>query len=177
MGIDAIAIAPYFGGNIGRTDHEAELERWTQDPDGGLSLLFQELTVGGILNNDNPLDESALHQALTNIEDYAELAQQEGLMLFAYEGGQHLVGRRQVVNNDAITNLFITANQDPRMGDLYRDYFLAWHRSGGGLFVHFTDIGPSTKWGSWGSLESLYQDSSPKHDAIEAFLHNRVVAK
>jgi hypothetical protein len=170
IGIDAIAIAPYFGGNLGRPDHEEEVERWTHDPDGGLSLLFQELTVGGVLSDDSV--ENGMQQSYAMMKDYAEFAQQEGLMLLAYEGGQHLVGRRGVVNNDAITALFIAANRDPRMGELYRDYFLSWHQAGGGVFAHFTDIGSATKWGSWGSRESLYQESSPKYDAIEAILND-----
>ena len=170
-GIDAIAIGPYFGGYIGKPDNENELESWTKEPDGGLNKLFQELTEGGLLENSP--EGGALAQAYTNIKAYAELAEQEDLQLLAYEGGQHLVGTRGLENNEAITNLFIAANREPRMGIIYRDYLEQWFNLGGDLFVNFSDIGVPTKWGSWGTLESVYQNSSPKYDAIVSFIKDR----
>ncbi len=157
-GIDAIAIAPYFGGYIGGPEYEAEVETWTVDQ------LFDELTQGGVLS-DGPAG-GALQQAYDNMANYADLAQQEGLQLLAYEGGQHLVGRRGVYDNQAITDLFIEANRDPRMGELYKEYFANWYEQGGGLFMNYRNVGTPNKWGSWGALESIDQTSSPKYDAL-----------
>ena len=168
-GIDAIAIAPYFGGYIGNPKNENELESWTKELDGGLNKLFQELTEGGLLENSS--EGGALTRAYTNIKAYAKLAKKEKLQLLAYEGGQHLVGTKGLENNEAITNLFIEANRDLRMGIIYRDYLEQWFNLGGNLFVNFIDIGIPTKWGSWGTLESVYQDSSPKYDAIVNFIN------
>jgi hypothetical protein len=169
-GIDAIAIAPYFGSYIGKPENEAELESWTEQPDGGLDKLFQEITEGGVLSNSP--EGGALALAYRNMEAYAQLAEQEGLPLLAYEGGQHLVGTRGLENNQAITNLFITANRDPRMGEIYRDYLEQWTNTRGDLFVNFSDVGKPSKWGSWGALESVYQESSPKYDAIIDFIED-----
>ncbi|NBD15131.1 MAG: hypothetical protein GVY04_03015 [Cyanobacteria bacterium] len=72
--------------------------------------------------------------------------------MLAYEGGQHLVSRGGIENNQAITNLFIEANRDPRMGEIYREYLTQWHQLGEDLFVHFSDIKSPSKWGSWGGL-------------------------
>lgn len=110
--------------------------------------------------------EGALAQVYDWVEDYADFAQAEGLQLLAYEGGQHLVGFNGVENNDAITNLFIEANRDPRLGDIYREYLETWFELGGGLFMNFSDITSSSKWGSWGTLEYLGQESSPKYNAL-----------
>lgn len=62
--------------------------------------------------------------------------------------------------------MFIQANRDPRMGEIYQEVITQWYNLGGGLFMNFSDISPSTKWGSWGSLEYINQDSSPKYDAL-----------
>jgi len=163
-GIDAIAIAPYFGGYLGDPDSEAAVESWTAEADGGLGKLFDELTQGGVLP-DGP-SGGALQEAYQNMQNYVELAEQEQLQLLAYEGGQHLVGRRGVENNQAITNLFIEANRDPRMGEIYREYLTQWQELGGGLLMNFSDIGQVSKWGSWGALEHVNQESSSKYEAL-----------
>ncbi|NBD15140.1 MAG: cellulose-binding protein [Cyanobacteria bacterium] len=169
-GIDAIAIAPYFG-SLGKPAHETVVESWTTEADGGLSKLFDELSQGGILPDGPP--GGALQQAYQNMQNYVELAEQEQLQLLAYEGGQHLVGRGGVENNTAVTKLFIEANRDPRMGELYREYLSQWQELGGGLFVNFSDIGQASKWGSWGVLEYVNQESSPKYDALIDLIHSR----
>ena len=164
-GIDAIAIAPYFGSYLGKPSNAAEVESWTHEPDGGLELLFEELTTGGVLTNGYA--GGALQQAYDNITAHAQLAQSHGLELIAYEGGQHLVGSKGVENNQAITELFIAANRDPRIGEIYRDYFTTWNELGGGLFANFKDVDTPSQWGSWGILESIYDDSSPKYNAVQ----------
>ena len=171
-GVDAIAIAPYFGSYLGKPDHEAQVESWTQEADGGLDSLFEELTSGGVLTNGYP--GGALQRAYDNMAAYQNLADAHGLELIAYEGGQHLAGFAGVENNQAITDLFIAANRDSRMGDLYREYFTTWNQLGGGVLNHHTDVGTPSKWGSWGALESIYQGSSPKYDAIREFTSTEV---
>lgn len=166
-GIDAISIAPYFGGYLGQPANAPEIGNWVTDPDGGLNKLFSEITNGGVLNN-SPAG-GALRQTSERMAAHSELANQHRLELIAYEGGQHLVGVGSVVNNEAITNLFIAANRDARMGSIYHKYLTIWKNLGLGLFVHFTDITVPGKWGNWGALETIYQDSSPKNDALMEF--------
>ena len=119
-GIDAIAIAPYFGYYIGLPKNEDIVEGWTKEPDGGVDKLFQELTEGGLLENGS--EGGAMEKAYENISNYAEIADEEGLDLLAYEGGQHLVGVGGVENNEAITELLISANRGPRMAPIYGKY-------------------------------------------------------
>ena len=163
-GIDAIAINAYVGRYIGQPENEAELKSWLNEPDGGLDSLFQEITEGGVLPNSS--EGGALAQAYKNISAYADLAEEENLPLLAYEGGQSLVANRKIDNNQGIVDLFVAANRDPRMGEIYEEYLSEWFNLGGDLFLNYSDIRTPSKTGSWGLLESVYQDSSPKYDAI-----------
>lgn len=169
LGIDAVAIAPYFGGYIGSPQYQSQVQSWTRDADGGLGKLFREITQGGVLNGGP--QGGALQRAEDWMSNYARLADDTGLELMAYEGGQHLVGHSGVENNGAITNLFIRANRDPRMGEIYKDYFDMWQEvSDGGTFANFSDIYKAGRYGSWGLRDSLYQDSTPKFNAIQDIL-------
>jgi hypothetical protein len=163
-GIDAIAIAPYFGFHIGSPKYKSQVSSWASDIKSGLDKLFEELTEGGVL--PNAPKQGALKQAYQTITDHAKLAKQENLQLLAYETGQHLAGTGGVENNNAITRLFIEANRDPRMGEIYRDYIAQWFALGGGLYINFNDISRPSKWGSWGILERVSQTSSPKYEAV-----------
>ncbi|MBD1913978.1 MULTISPECIES: hypothetical protein [unclassified Leptolyngbya] len=173
-GIDTIAIAPYFGGYLGNSQYESTITSWTRDADGGLNRLFRELSSGGQLSG-GPTG-GALASATRWMQNFASLARQNGLTMTAYEGGQHLAGVGNVANNQAITNLFIAANRDPRMGDLYRQYLNNWNNSGGDLFTNFSDVYTPSKWGSWGARESLYQTTSPKWSALQDIIQSRLSA-
>jgi len=167
-GINAVAIAPYFGYYIGLPEHEQAVTAWTKETDGGLNKLFQELQHGGILNHET--SGGALQDAANNIEDTANVINKMGLDLIAYEGGQHLVGVGEVVNNELITQLFINANRDPRMGAVYTEYFNIWKAKGGKLFVNYTNCRRASKWGSWGTLEYMDQVTTPKYEALLKFI-------
>jgi hypothetical protein len=167
-GINAVAIAPYFGYYLGLPEHEQEVTAWTKEADGGLNKLFQELQHGGVLNNG--ASGGALQDSANHINDSVKITNQMGLDLIAYEGGQHLVGVDNVVNNQLITQLFINANRDPRMETLYTEYLNIWKAKGGKLFTHYTNCRTASKWGSWGTLEYMDQVSSPKYDALLKFI-------
>jgi hypothetical protein len=168
-GIDAVAIAPYFGYYLGLPAHQAEVDGWTHDADGGLDKLFTELKTGGMLTGGSA--GGALAEAWHWVDTYNTLASTRHLQLLGYEGGQHLVGTGGVENDTALTNLLITANRDPRMGALYLDYLRGWEARGGGLMMNFSDIGIPSKWGSWGVLEHVLQTHSPKYDALLNYLN------
>lgn len=148
--IDAVAIAPYFGGYLGDPGEEERVQAMSLDE------LFKEL------------EEKALPQAYEGIEKHVALCKRYHLPLVAYEGGQHLVGHGGVENNEKIMNLFIAANRDPRMGKLYRQYLKKWRELGGGLFCHWSDCSKPSKWGSWGMMEHLNDLDNPKYRALIA---------
>jgi hypothetical protein len=93
----------------------------------------------------------------TNVQNVTN-AQTRGLPLITYEGGQHLVGTGGAENNQTLTNLFMAANRDPRMGAIYADYLNMWKAQGGQLFAVFNCVDAFSKWGSWGMLE--YMDAN-----------------
>lgn len=167
-GIDALAIAPYFGNYLGNSNYESQVLSWTQQPDGGLDTLFAELNQGGQLVGAQ--QTGFLNGVRQQLQAHKDLAEAEALPWIAYEGGQSLVSAGGVNPNPQITDLFGAANRDPRMGQIYEQYLDLWNEMGGGLFVHFNDIGRSTGAGSWGSLESVLDSGSPKYDALVNFI-------
>jgi hypothetical protein len=172
VGIDTIAIAPYFGYYLGAPQFASQLQAWTQDTDGGLNRLFQELTTGGVLTGTSSDQRNgALQESYSQMSRYIQYGQTTGLQVIAYEGGQHLAGFQGVENNAAIAQLFVKANRDPRMGQLYRDYLQQWNAVGGGVFTHFNDVGTVSKFGSWSLREALYQPYAPKGTAVQELIH------
>jgi hypothetical protein len=151
--VDAVAIAPYFGGYLGTPEEQKRVEKLSLDQ------LFAELRA------------KALPEAKKWISGQAKVARANKVDLIAYEGGQHLTGVGPSVESEAINTLFDRANRDARMGQLYFEYLEAWRKLGGKLFVHFTDCSGASKWGRWGALEWLDQERSqaPKYDAIARF--------
>lgn len=165
-GIDAYAITGYFGSSLGIPSNVSQVESWVNDGDRGVEKAFQSLNKGGLIQKD----EDSLPQLNDLFLYHAKVAKERGLQLVAYEGGQHLAGRKEVVNNEKISQFFIALNRHPEMYNLYIKLFNNWKQAGGTVFMHFSDIGKPTKWGSWGSLEYLAQESSPKFDALMNFL-------
>jgi hypothetical protein len=99
-------------------------------------------------------------------------AGRRGLDLVAYEGGQHLVGTGEALNNQQLAALFIAANRHPRMRELYLEYLNQWREVGGGLFNHWNDVYPYNMFGSWGAIEYQNQDpaTAPKYQALMEFI-------
>jgi hypothetical protein len=129
-----IAIAPYVGDQIG------------PGPAGGWTLdtLFPALE----------------NVAATTMAQWTRQAKasadQWGLQLVAYEGGEDLLATKSVS-----ATLAPIAQRDPRMYALYHDMSKTWHANGGTLFCEFSHIG-----GGWGLLDSSTQAGSPKWDAV-----------
>jgi hypothetical protein len=155
--VDAIAVAPYFGGYLGSLQQQARVEGMTLDD------LFRELQT------------EALPKARKEIAEQIEVIRSFQLPLIAYEGGQHLIGVDPVKKNALINQLFDAANADPRMGELYKFYLNAWQELGGGLFVHYMNCSGMSVHGRFGALESLAQpiETAPKFSALQSFIRNQ----
>jgi hypothetical protein len=170
-GIEAVAIAPYFGGYLGEAANADTVSTWDLDD------LFAEIhCTTGCFRAGEP---GAILETAAWVHDYrvdldARNAAPGGpeLSLVAYEGGQHLVGAGLAGNDPrlaALTTLFVAANRDARMGAAYSDYLEdSWVAEGGELFVHFSDASLYTKFGSWGAVERLDLQDTPKNAALEA---------
>ncbi len=165
--LDAVAIAPYFGGYVGEPGNETALTALTVLPDGGVDALLTELTQGGVLPNSPP--GGALAEARQWMHAQADVAARHGMALLAYEGGQHLVGTGGLEHQPALTQLFRSVNRAPAMLGLYTDYLSAWRDSGGTMLALYRSTGPANKWGSWGLSERLTQRAAPKRTAVLNF--------
>ncbi len=179
--MDAVAIAPYFANYTNVPVNQNEIQGWTLDQ------LFAELVEGGQLQDTppnvatpctenfppiatQPCPVSALEEVMPWTTAHKSAATARGLRLVAYEGGQHLVGVFGVENDEDITDLFIGANRDARMGPIYQSYLESWKDNGGELFALFGLSGTYTRFGSWGIVERLGQTPRPpKAQAILDF--------
>jgi hypothetical protein len=151
---DAVAIAPYFGGDYGTPEQVARVRGMTPD-----QLLAD-------------IESTALPQSIGWMKEQAAAARARGVKLIAYEGGQHLSGIFGAENDAALNTLFDAVNRHPRMKSVYTRYLDAWKANGGELFVHYVNCMAYSKWGRWGALEALDQprEKSPKYDALMSFI-------
>lgn len=153
---DAVAIGPYFGNRFG--------DPQTRD-------TVARMSVEEIL--DGCREDIEQNQKFT--QEFVTAAEKRGLKVFAYEGGQHLVGYGGAENDERLEKLFHAANRHPRMKELYLKDLRAWQTSRGGAYMIFSSMGRYSKWGSWGLLEFSDQDPStaPKYQAVREYLRER----
>lgn len=166
-GIDSIAVTTYFSGCLNGTkkqEREVELMRsWFKEADGGLTKGMEQLANAAHFSCNNT-------SVGTSFQYHKQVADEYGLQLVAYEGGQHITANSHPHQNDEdFMNFHIALNRDARMYDRYQEIMNNWKNSGGTLMMHFVDVGTPTKFGSWGALEYLTQGSSPKYDALIDF--------
>ncbi len=162
-GIDAIAIAPYFGGQIPAA--------WASQSDGGLNTLFASLTS----QNDPSVPAGGwIGQALGWAASYKQVTSQFNLPLISYEGGQTFYN----FTSTAARALGVAANRDIRMEAAYQTYLQGLKANGEQLFMNYTDIFANATGGTFGALESIMQTRSPitsappKWQALENFISN-----
>lgn len=165
-GIDAYAITGYFSGGLGAPENSSTVESWLNDPDGGFGKAFQQLKEGRLLAGS----KDSLPDVYELFTYHSQVAEQKGLKLVAYEGGQHITGSQGGENNERLTNFFIELNRRPEMYGMYTQLLNDWKAAGGTLFMHFSDIGQPSKWGSWGALEYAQQNGAPKYNALQDYI-------
>ncbi|UXI70148.1 hypothetical protein [Tahibacter amnicola] len=164
-GLTAMAIAPYFGGYLGDDPYFDTVKNWNLDK------LFTEITQGGQLTG-GPAGGS-LAEARRWMDAHADVVDDLGMHLVAYEGGQHLAGVPVAAQeSQTLTRLFTSANRDARMGAIYTQYLNQWKAAGGEMMVHFNASGMYSKYGSWGAVEFLDQQNTQKQTAIRNFIQN-----
>lgn len=151
--VDALAVAPYFGNDLGDPSRQSQVATMTTD----------DVLVA--CSRDLPAVFAATARN-------AAVARQRGLRLIGYEGGQHLVGYGGVENNATITNLFIATNRRMEMFWLYMAYLEGWKNAGGELLMPYYSSGRPGRFGSWGALEWGDQDpaTAPKYMALRAWI-------
>ena len=148
-----LAVAPYFGGSLGDRQNAPQVSRWN------LGQLFDALED----EIDNGNREFILRQA--------DMARRFDVRLVAYEGGQHLVGYSGTAHDETLHTLFADANNDERMGQMYRRHIDHWRAAGGSTYALYHSMGQYSKWGCWGLLESeAATASAPKWRAVREMI-------
>jgi len=105
-------------------------------------------------------------------------ADQYGLELVAYEGGQHFASAvwgifRDSLSNEQLIDLLHDLNDSPVIADLYQTWLSGWQEMGGGAFTHYLDYSMPSRFGNWGTVDYLGQENeagAPTHklDTLEA---------
>ena len=149
---DVLAIAPYIHFSVPPNADDGITDKIVAN--WSLEKLFEHL------------NKKSLAESTQWIINHKNIANQYGLKLVAYEAGQHLVGVAGAESNEQMTSLFLKANADSRMGQLYTQHLSAWVNNGGDLLCHFNSVGTWSKWGSWGLLQYYDDKPSPKLKAV-----------
>lgn len=101
---------------------------------------------------------------------HAAVAADYDMELIAYEGGSHVMPPWGANQNEEINQALVAFNYSPQMDALYLELLAGWEALGGTLFAAYSDIRTPTKWGSFGHLRHL-QDQTGRWDILMA--HNR----
>eukprot|EP00026_Physarum_polycephalum_P001515 Phypoly_transcript_01517.p1 GENE.Phypoly_transcript_01517~~Phypoly_transcript_01517.p1 ORF type:complete len:874 (+),score=121.95 Phypoly_transcript_01517:652-3273(+) len=142
---DVICIAPYYGGGVAQDlINQGRMASCTIDE-------ILDMTRDSLYTDTAPMTAS----------NYA-VAKKYNVSLVAYEGGPSLVTPLDHSDDSYayFYNKLSDANRHPRMRDISKQMYWLWVQNGGTLFNFFSDIGGYSKWGSWGLLEVVNQDTS-----------------
>jgi hypothetical protein len=137
--IDAIAIAPYFGGRYGEPSDATRV---------------RNMTVAQFMADVNSL---AIPEALNWVTACKTVATKHSKQLIAYEGGHHFVGVNDLKEDTVLNTLFRNAVQAPEIYQAYRTYLQGCKSRGLDLFVNFSSCGRFTKHGYWGVRQWMTQ--------------------
>ena len=187
---DVLAVAPYFHGCWSRSKAgDSDIPITACSDTDIVEKTFTEVTslddVFTVINNiytptatgtANQGDTNSLSAITQLISNQASIANNFGVDLYAYEGGQHLTvnyGDTTISQEklNALQNLFAAANRDQRMGELYTTLLNQWKQRGGKQFMLFTSPQSFNRFGFFGIKEYMNQDrlETPKYDAAMRF--------
>lgn len=153
---DAYAVGGYFGYELGTEDYADQVRGWIADGDATerVTALLRAGSLGELNDDFFPY--------------HANVADRYGLDLIMYEGGTHIVGHGDNIEDVALTTFFTSYNYSPEMARIYADLLTGWRAAGGTLFNAFVDVSAPTVWGSWGALRHL-DDATPRWATLQAY--------
>jgi Ca2+-binding RTX toxin-like protein len=101
-----------------------------------------------------------------------EMAEDAGMTVSAYEGGQHIHHSFAVAGLDAktvalLTDFMTDFVRSDLMSDLYEESWKAWAEVTGQPFMQYEDIDAPDRWGSWGLYEDIFT-STDRADRLVA---------
>ena len=173
---DAYAVTGYFSALLGSDDKALTVKGWLvqskdADPANPYALAnamaADELRDGRITGTTEDTLTTLLGQTLPY---HASIAADRGLALVMYEGGTHVVGFGAQMEDAELTAFFTQLNYTPEMGALYGELLAGWQLISDQPFNAFVDVYSPGKWGSWGALRHL-GDDSPRWQALAKGCH------
>ncbi|KNG93452.1 hypothetical protein ATO11_13405 [Pseudaestuariivita atlantica] len=181
---DAYAVTGYFGFGFGTEAFAPTVDSWIEDSiatataageaEGKQRVALREYVKERQFDTAftpaaNALRQGGLRDLITTVWPYhARVAQAAGMELIMYEGGTHVAGFGNRVNDDRLTAFFTEFNYTPDMARLYDTLLAGWVDVGGTLFNAFVDVATPTKWGSWGAQRYL-GDNNPRWQSLERY--------
>jgi hypothetical protein len=150
---DAIAIAPYFCGELAGDETVGQIR----------PLSAQQIA--------QKCDEDIENQR-DRLKGIKKLADGYKLPLIGYEGGQHLVTGGAHHEDEKLQNKLDEVQRLPSMGKSYEHYLSMWRDEGGEIMVLYKLVESSSKWGRWGLLENMWQPvaAAPKWMATMSWM-------
>jgi len=121
-----------------------------------------ELLDGSVSGNPENSVRDLLDRTLAH---HVAVAERYELALVMYEGGTHVVARPDQHEDEALLEFFEALNYSEEMGAAYDALLAGWQELTPSPFVAYMDIGTPGRWGSWGHLRHL-DDQTPRWDAL-----------
>ncbi|MDQ2093172.1 calcium-binding protein [Rhodalgimonas zhirmunskyi] len=183
---DAYAVSGYFGFELGDAEEGrlAELRDWIDESvrkaeaEGrrkGLKRKALEAEVRPVMFDQaipraaQAVREGSLKEVIETLWPYhAGVARRYGYELIMYEGGTHAVGHGAAQNEQLLTDFFNVFNYSGEVAALYHEALGAWRAQGGRMFNAFVDVSRPSKYGSWGALRYLEDDTARWDVLMEA---------
>jgi len=169
---DSLGVTVYFGGiYILDPEHRAEFVNLLKT-DRAAARRWMTAKLSDATISDSPL---ALTEQLGKLRT---LANDAGLDLVAYEGGQHLnhggvVYGLEQADADLVTRFLVDYVRGPEMAALTTVNWDGWQRYGQGPYMHYGDTEAGGRWGSF----SLYEFPGRLNPSAELLLdRNATVA-
>lgn len=161
---DELAVTTYFGSPIvSDSAVRAELLAAIADPEVDATAWL----TAKLLDPDQRLSIPSL---LTELQQMKAVADQYGLDMVAYEGGQHVhhsfaVGGLTEDQVQALTGFMTDYVRSPDMAMLYEELWDLWAQVSDGAFMQFGDVGTPGRFGSWAILDAL-DDTNPRAEFL-----------
>jgi hypothetical protein len=96
---------------------------------------------------------------------HARVAARHGLRLVMYEAGPHMAAGAAGREDDAITDFLAEISHAPEVAALVEALFESWTALGGTQVTAYHDIGWPSRWGSWGALRHI-DDDTPRWQSL-----------
>lgn len=170
---DAYAVTGYFAGLLGDEAKLPLIKGWLAEsaaanPAAPYALAAERAAEELRDGRHSGIADDTLDDLLGRVLPYhAEVARKAGLDLVMYEGGSHVVGYGPLVDDAEITAFFVYLNASAPMAALYDRLLQGWAGLSDAPFNSFGDVATPSKWGSWGALRHL-DDETPRWAVLRA---------